>query len=152
MSKKFWILVIAAFVVINEILVDWVLAVLVGDYGVAEGVSEVTRYLTVDSLLFAAGFRAFPYGALLLVGLTSRLKHSVPGKLALWLALLAIAVIHFWGYWAMQYSFYTPDYTSSTSSLELIFVPIHALWIGAITGGFGFVLATFGIRSLKRLN
>ena len=152
MSKKFWILVIAAFVVINEILVDWLLAIFVGDYGVAEGFIDVTRYLTVDSLLFAAGFRAIPYGALLLVGLTTRLKHTIPGKLALWLALLAIAAIHFWGYWAMQYSFYTPDYTSSTSSLELIFVPIHALWIGAITGGFGFVLATFGIRSLKRLN
>ena len=152
MSKKFWILVIAAFVVINEILVDWLLAIFVGDYGVAEGFIDVTRYLTVDSLLFAAGFRAIPYGALLLVGLTTRLKHTIPGKLALWLALLAIAAIHFWGYWAMQYSFYTPDYTSSTSSLELIFVPIHALWIGAITGGIGFVLATFGIRSLKRLN
>ena len=150
MSKSFWIALIAAFVVINEILVDWVLAVLVGDYGVAEGVSEVTRYLTVDSLLFAAGFRAFPYGALLLVGLTSRLKHSVPGKLALWLALLAIAAIHFWGYWAMQYSFYTPDYTSSTSELELIFVPIHALWIGAITCWVGFVMVNRGIRKLQR--
>ena len=150
MSKKFWILVIAAFVVINEILVDWVLAVLVGDYGVAEGVSEVTRYLTVDSLLFAAGFRAIPYGALLLVGLTTRLKHTIPGKLALWLALLAIAAIHFWGYWAMQYSFYTPDYTSSTSELELIFVPIHALWIGAITCWVGFVIVNRGIRKLQR--
>ena len=150
MNKRFWIVLITAFVVINEILVDWVLAVLVGDYGVAEGVSEVTRYLTVDSLLFAAGFRAVPYGALLLVGLTTRLKHTIPGKLALWLALLAIAAIHFWGYWAMQYSFYTPDYTSSTSELELIFVPIHALWIGAITCWVGFVIVNRGIRKLQR--
>ena len=150
MSKKFWILVIAAFVVINEILVDWLLAIFVGDYGVAEGFIDVTRYLTVDSLLFAAGFRAIPYGALLLVGLTTRLKHTIPGKLALWLALLAIAAIHFWGYWAMQYSFYTPDYTSSTSELELIFVPIHALWIGAITCWVGFVVVNLGIRKLQR--
>tara|TARA_Y100001001_G_scaffold132191_1_gene131990 strand:- start:363 stop:815 length:453 start_codon:yes stop_codon:yes gene_type:complete len=150
MSKKFWILVIAAFVVINEILVDWLLAIFVGDYGVAEGFIDVTRYLTVDSLLFAAGFRAIPYGALLLVGLTTRLKHTIPGKLALWLALLAIAAIHFWGYWAMQYSFYTPDYTSSTSELELIFVPIHALWIGAITCWVGFVMVNRGIRKLQR--
>ena len=150
MSKKFWILVIAAFVVINEILVDWLLAIFVGDYGVAEGFIDVTRYLTVDSLLFAAGFRAIPYGALLLVGLTTRLKHTIPGKLALWLALLAIAAIHFWGYWAMQYSFYTPDYTSSTSELELIFVPIHALWIGAITCWVGFVVVNRGIRKLQR--
>ncbi|HCA75836.1 MAG TPA: hypothetical protein DGF36_05395 [Alteromonas sp.] len=150
MSKKFWILVIAAFVVINEILVDWLLAIFVGDYGVAEGFIDVTRYLTVDSLLFAAGFRAIPYGALLLVGLTTRLKHTIPGKLALWLALLAIAAIHFWGYWAMQYSFYTPDYTSSTSELELIFVPIHALWIGAITCWVGFVIVNRGIRKLQR--
>jgi hypothetical protein len=150
MSKKFWILVIAAFVVINEILVDWLLAIFVGDYGVAEGFIDVTRYLTVDSLLFAAGFRAIPYGALLLVGLTTRLKHTIPGKLALWLALLAIAAIHFWGYWAMQYSFYTPDYKSSTSELELIFVPIHALWIGAITCWVGFVVVNLGIRKLQR--
>lgn len=150
MSKKFWILVIAAFVVINEIMVDWLLAIFVGDYGVAEGFIDVTRYLTVDSLLFAAGFRAIPYGALLLVGLTTRLKHTIPGKLALWLALLAIAAIHFWGYWAMQYSFYTPDYTSSTSELELIFVPIHALWIGAITCWVGFVVVNLGIRKLQR--
>ena len=150
MSKSFWIALIAAFVVINEILVDWLLAIFVGDYGVAEGFIDVTRYLTVDSLLFAAGFRAIPYGALLLVGLTTRLKHTIPGKLALWLALLAIAAIHFWGYWAMQYSFYTPDYTSSTSELELIFVPIHALWIGAITCWVGFVIVNRGIRKLQR--
>ena len=150
MSKSFWIALIAAFVVINEILVDWLLAIFVGDYGVAEGFIDVTRYLTVDSLLFAAGFRAIPYGALLLVGLTTRLKHTIPGKLALWLALLAIAAIHFWGYWAMQYSFYTPDYTSSTSELELIFVPIHALWIGAITCWVGFVMVNRGIRKLQR--
>ena len=150
MNKCFWIVLITAFVVINEILVDWLLAIFVGDYGVAEGFIDVTRYLTVDSLLFAAGFRAIPYGALLLVGLTTRLKHTIPGKLALWLALLAIAAIHFWGYWAMQYSFYTPDYTSSTSELELIFVPIHALWIGAITCWVGFVIVNRGIRKLQR--
>ena len=150
MGKSFWIVLFTAFVVINETLVDWVLAIVVGDYGVAEGFARATRFLTVDSLLFAAGFRAIPYGALLLVGLTTRLKHTIPGKLALWLALLAIAAIHFWGYWAMQYSFYTPDYTSSTSELELIFVPIHALWIGAITCWVGFVMVNRGIRKLQR--
>lgn len=150
MSKSFWIVLIAAFVVINEILVDWVLAISVGDFGVAEGFSEVTRYLTVDSLLFAAGFRVIPYGALLLVGLTTSLKRSVPGKLALWFALLAIAAIHFSGYWGMQHSFYTPAHTSSTSALALIFVPIHAAWIGALTGGAVLMGAKLGIRLFKR--
>lgn len=150
MSKSFWIVLIAAFVVINEILVDWVLAILVGDFDVAEGFSEVTRYLTVDSLLFSAGFRVIPYGALLLVGLTTRLKHTIPGKFALWLALLAIAAIHFSGYWGMQHSLYTQAHTSSTSALAIIFVPIHAAWMGAIAGGVGFVMAKLGLRVLKR--
>ncbi|MDG6098058.1 hypothetical protein EXU34_11420 [Alteromonas sp. ZYF713] len=150
MGKSFWIVLFTAFVVINEILVDWVLSIVVGDYGVAEGFARVTRFLTVDSLLFAGGFRAIPYGALLLVGLTTRLKHSIPGKFALWLALLAIAVIHFWGYWDMQHSLYTPAHTSSTSALAVIFVPIHAVWIGAIAGGVGVVVVKFGLRILKR--
>jgi len=150
MGKSFWIMLIAAFVVINEILVDWVLAVSVGDFGVTEGFSEVTRYLTVDSLLFAAGFRVIPYGALMLVGLTTRLKRSVPGKVALWFALLAIAAIHFSGYWGMQHSLYTPAHTSSTSVLALIFVPIHAVWIGALTGGAVLMGAKLGIRLVKR--
>ena len=150
MGKSFWIVLFTAFVVINETLVDWVLAIVVGDYGVAEGFARVTRFLTVDSLLFAAGFRAIPYGALLLVGLTTRLKHSIPGKFALWLALLAIAEIHFSGYWGMQHSLYTEAHTSSTSALAIIFVPIHAAWMGAIAGGVGFVMAKLGLRILKR--
>ena len=150
MGKSFWIVLFTAFVVINETLVDWILAIFVGDYGVAEGFARATRFLTVDSLLFAAGFRAIPYGALLLVGLTTRLKHSIPGKFALWLALLAIAAIHFSGYWGMQHSLYTEAHTSSTSALAIIFVPIHALWIGAIAGGVGFLMAKLGLRILKR--
>ncbi|MEC9260003.1 MAG: hypothetical protein VYD53_01545 [Pseudomonadota bacterium] len=150
MGKSFWIVLIIAFVVINETLVDWVLAIFVGDYGVAEGFARVTRFLTIDSLLFAAAFRAIPYGALLLVGLTTSLKRSVPGKLALWLALLAIAAIHFCGYWGMQHSLYTTAHTSSTSALALIFVPIHAAWIGALTGGAVFVLTKLGVRLFKR--
>ena len=150
MGKSFWIVLFTAFVVINETLVDWVLAIVVGDYGVAEGFARATRFLTVDSLLFAAGFRASPYGALLLVGLTTRLKHTIPGKFALWLALLAIAAIHFSGYWGMQHSLYTGAHTSSTSALAIIFVPIHAAWMGAIAGGVGFVMAKLGLRVLKR--
>ena len=150
MGKSFWIVLFTAFVVINETLVDWALALVVGDYGVAEGFARATRFLTVDSLLFAAGFRAIPYGALLLVGLTTRLKHSIPGKFALWLALLAIAAIHFSGYWGMQHSLYTGAHTSSTSALAIIFVPIHAAWMGAIAGGVVFVMAKLGLRILKR--
>ena len=150
MGKSFWIVLFTAFVVINETLVDWVLAIVVGDYGVAEGFARATRFLTVDSLLFAAGFRAIPYGALLLVGLTTRLKHTIPGKFALWLALLAIAAIHFSGYWGMQHSLYTGAHTSSTSALAIIFVPIHAAWMGAIAGWVGFVMAKLGLRVLKR--
>ena len=150
MGKSFWIVLITAFVVINETLVDWLLAIFVGDYGVAEGFTKVTRLWTLDSVLFAAAFRAIPYGALLLVGLTTSLKRSVPGKLALWLALLAIAAIHFWGYWGMQHSLYTTAHTSSTSALALIFVPIHAAWIGALTGGAVLMGAKLGIRLFKR--
>lgn len=146
MGKSFWIGLITAFVVINEILVDWVLAVFVGDYGVAEGFTMVTRFLTVDSLLFAAGFRAIPYGALLLVGLTTNLKRSIPGKFALWSVLFVVMGLHFCGYWHMLYASYTPQRMSSTAVLNIILVPLNALPIGAVAGSVVFMGARFWQR------
>ena len=54
------VLMSAAFLV-NENIVQWALAVIVGDYGVVEGFKDAFKYFTIFGYLFLTAFRIIPY-------------------------------------------------------------------------------------------
>ncbi|RRJ23900.1 hypothetical protein EIK76_07570 [Rheinheimera mesophila] len=141
MRWLFWTLLLLSFLFINETTVNWLLAVIVCGYGPQSGFERATQYFTLDSFLFSASFRIIPYIVLSAVALFSSLKNSAIGKIALYSSLATISIFHFWGYWGMQHSLFTPEHTSSTSALAIIFIPIHAIWLSAVTGTLGYGLA-----------
>ncbi|MEE2000760.1 hypothetical protein QWY20_04790 [Alkalimonas sp. MEB108] len=149
MKWSFWLLMIIGFVFINENIVHWLLAIKVGGYSISDGYTAATRYFTWKSFLFSAYFRAIPYLILALVAVKSRLRFTSQGKTAIWFALAALLVIHFLGYWGMQYALYTPDHISSTASLAVIFIPFHATLLAIIGAAIGYALA-LGVQSALR--
>ncbi|MEP4888850.1 MAG: hypothetical protein ABJV04_02390 [Aliiglaciecola sp.] len=152
MKWLFWMLLFLSFLLINEITVEWLLAVVVGGYAPQPGFERATQYFTVHSFLFSASFRVIPYIVLSAVAvvLFSSLKKSSIGKIALYCSLAAISLFHFWGYWDMQHSHFTSEHTSSTSALAIIFIPIHAIWLSAVVGVLGYGLAKITRLVLNR--
>jgi len=141
MRWLFWALLFLSFLLINETAVQWILAVIVGGYAPQPGFECATQYFTLNSFFSSASFRIVPYIALAAVALFSNLKHSIIGKTALYCSLVTIALAHFWGYWNMQHSFFTTERTASTAALDIIFIPINSIWLGAVAGAFGYGLA-----------
>ena len=141
MRVSFWLCWFLSFLLVNEYLSEFFLAMFVGKHSVVKSWHIISSPFVFDSYLFSAMFRAIPYVMIAFIVITTGLKTTVHGKTALWFALITIAVIHFWGYWDMQHSFYTPARTSSTAGLAVIFIPIHAIWLSGIGGIIGYTLS-----------
>jgi hypothetical protein len=134
MNKWFWGVLIFCFFVINEITVDWLLAITIGGYGFEASFEHIFRYSSFFAYFESAPFRLIPY--LLLTSLAAFLGgyYSVHEKVAFWGALMAIALFHFWGYWGLHYPSYNGERLSSTAALALLFIPLHAIWVGLLAG------------------
>ena len=129
MSRTFGWLMIASFVVVNENVVNAILAMVIGNYSVSDAIEKVTQHYDAFAYFVSAAFRSIPYLALTLVVQKTTLVSTQLGKIAAWSELGLITVIHFCGYWAMQYSLYTPEHTSSTASLVLVTMPVFTLGV-----------------------
>ena len=132
---KQWYLVILALValLINENMVQWALALIVGQYGIAEGYKDVFEYFTVPGYLFFTGFRLVPYlglGIILDALSKTRLKDYV---LPVFIGgLVGILAMILWGSWMAMRPYYTDAHVSSTTAIAFIFIPMYALATGAI--------------------
>lgn len=137
MKGIFWLVLILLFLLVNEYLSKFALAVFVGDLAFSGAYERTFSTFSLTSYLLAASFRAIPFIALGLFAAKTQLNQFPSGKLVLWLLMLALAAFHFYGYWGMQYSLFTPEHTSSTSALAIISVPVGALMLGFISYGVG---------------
>ncbi|MGM0525595.1 MAG: hypothetical protein ACQEQ8_05305 [Pseudomonadota bacterium] len=149
MKRNFWIALLASFILVNEYLASWLLAIFVGDLDMQQAYARTFRFASFDSYLLTASFRAIPYIALALLAAKSKLSLSANGQSILWLMLIALAGFHLYGYWGMQYALFTPDHASSTSALAAIFIPIWALVIGS-AGYALFYIVSLISQYLKR--
>ncbi|WOI38637.1 hypothetical protein R1T43_06280 [Alteromonas sp. CI.11.F.A3] len=142
MNKWFWRVLILCFLMVNAETVDWLLAITIGGYSFDASDEHTFRYFSLSSYFDSAIFQLIPY--LLLAGLAAfqGRHYCVHEKIAFWAALIAITLFHCWGYWGVNYSSYTDGHLSSTASLALIFIPLHAIWVGLLTG------ITVGLLSL----
>ncbi|GAC16203.1 hypothetical protein [Aliiglaciecola lipolytica] len=138
MKWIFWTLLLLSFILINEITVQWLLAINIGGYEAHPGFERAIQNFTLDSFLFSSSFRLIPYSVLSAIALFSNLKNSTAGKIALSCSLAAISAFHFWGYWSMQHSLFTSEHTTSTAGLDILFIPIYAVWISTIAGGLAY--------------
>jgi hypothetical protein len=145
MKWKFWITLVLLFLLINEYLTEFLLALLVGEMDLSSAYESTFRYFSLDSYIDAATYRSIPYVALALFSAKSKLRQFSLGKLALWASVFCLAAFHFCGYWSMQHSLFTPAHTSSTSTLAIVFIPIWAL----IYGVLGYALLFIGFKAYR---
>ena len=131
------------FILINESTISWLLAVVVGQYGIVEGFEKAFRHFSITGFLLSSIFRLVPYLILILIVFKSKLTTSLAGWFAAWIAISVVVVFHAYGYWEVQHSLYTPERTSSTASIAFMFIPFYAIFYALIAGAVCYFLGLF---------
>lgn len=140
-----WTTLLAAIVlclVVSEYFVSWLLAVLVGNYGVIEGWQQAFHFFKIEAYYFSLCFRVIPFVffAVSMVFLeNSKTKYL---SVVSWTWLIIMVSFIGFGYWSSQHSLYTDEHTSSTASLDFIFIPFFAIPVGVIAGILGYISAS----------
>jgi len=119
--------------IINEQIVQWVLAVRVGSYSVAGGFQDAFKYFSVFGYLFFTAFRLVPYvglGMILIVLSKTRFKDYVPSVFVG--GLVGVLAMVVWGSWMALLPLYTGAHVSSTTAISFLFIPVYAVPTGAI--------------------
>jgi len=133
--QKYWHLVVLLLTAatVNENLVQWALAVQVGEHTVAAGFEDAFEYFTLFGYLFFTAFRLVPYvglGIILVILSKTKLKDYVlPVFIGGLIGILAMII---WGSWMALRPLYTDEHVSSTTALAFLFIPIYAVPTGAI--------------------
>lgn len=132
---KYWHLValLLAALIVNETLVQWILAVRVGGHTVAAGFEDAFEYFTLFGYLFFTAFRLVPYvglGIILVILSKTKLKDYVLPVFAG--GLIGILAMIVWGSWMAQRPYYTDEHVSSTTAIAFLFIPMYAVPTGAV--------------------
>lgn len=149
MQRTFWVTLVLLFLFVNEYASSFLLAIFVGDLGIFEAYERAFQHGSLDSYLMASGYRAIPFLALAAFAAISNTTSTRAGRMTIWAFALFISALHFYGYWTMQYSLFTPEHTSSTAVLAIIWVPIWALLLSVI-GYVLIVAANFITRMVRK--
>ena len=135
--KYYWYVLILAALFINENVVKWVLAVVVGNYSVKEGYIDAFEYFSLGGYLFLTAFRSIPYFILwLAVKSYVKRESSMTAGIA-WGGLIGILFMIVWGSWSAQHAYYTNEHVSSTSAIAFLLIPIYAIVTGFLGGFIG---------------
>ncbi|NOZ65912.1 MAG: hypothetical protein GXP00_05360 [Alphaproteobacteria bacterium] len=140
--KFFWCTFLFIFLFGSVGIVQWALAVVVGDYSLVEGFNDAFKYSTFGSYLLESEFRLIPYVILGLIVIFLKKENRAKIGIA-WGGLLGVAGFILWGYWVAQSPYYTNEHVSSTTAVAFIFIPIYAVAPGLIGGIIGGVYTAF---------
>ena len=133
---------------INEHVVQWVLAVHVGGYSVGAGFADAFAHFDMIGYVFFTAFRLVPYvllGLLLMFLERTRFSdYSAPVFVGGLIGILAMILVVAWG---AQAPYYTDERVSSTTALAFLFVPVYAVPAGIIGAALAAVLySPFRVR------
>lgn len=132
MNKLFWIALWVTALLLNENLVQWVLAVQVGKLGLMEGFTDAYRFFTLAGYAFFTAFRLVPYLLLAWVVRSSIKKKRKATVGIAWGGLLGIALMIASSLWAALMPLYTGEHASSTTAIAFLFIPFFAIVTGAM--------------------
>jgi hypothetical protein len=150
MKSKFWVIAIILCLAINESLMNWMLAVFVGNYNLIEGFERGFKFFSFKGYLLSLSFRIIPFIALaVVIGLFKSILSKYISVIS-WCWLISIVFFMAFGYWDVQHSLYTSAHTSSTTPIAFMFIPIYAVAIGLALGVFGLVCAVIYSQIKKR--
>jgi hypothetical protein len=137
--REYWYLVVLLFaaLVVNENIVQWVLAVQIGGHTVGTGFEDAFEYFTIFGYLFLTAFRLVPYAglgiAVVILSKTELKNYVLPVFIG---GLMGILVIILWGSWMALRPFYTEEHVSSTTAVSFIIIPIYAVPAGVLGAVF----------------
>jgi hypothetical protein len=138
LEKYYWYIFFIAFFLVNENLIQWLLAVAVGNYSVIDGFQDAYKYFTLTGYVFFSAFRAIPYAILFFI-IRSRIRKGEKSLSGIaWGGLVGILTFIILGSWMSLHSLYTDEHTSSTTAIAFIFIPIYAIVSGLIGGLIGY--------------
>ena len=126
MKRIFWFTFVLTFLLANEYLSKFLLAVFVGQLDFLQAVERTFQYSSFSSYLFSASFRTAPFIVLGIFAAKSNVRFAKIGRFCIWSILSLMALFILYGYWEMQHSLFTDEHTSSTSALAIIWIPIWA--------------------------
>ena len=132
--NKYWCLVVLLFfgLVVNENVVQWILAVQVGGHTVGSGFEEAFESFSILGYLFVTAFRLIPYVGLgILIVIVSKTRFYENVLPVFFGGLIGILAIIVWGSWEALLPLYTEEQVSSTTAISFIFIPIYAIPAGA---------------------
>ena len=119
--------------IINEQIVQWVLAVRVGSYSVAGGFQDAFKCFSILGYLFFTAFRLVPYvglGMILIVLSKTGFRDYIPSVFVG--GLVGVLAMVVWGSWMALLPLYTGAEVSSTTAISFLFIPVYAVLTGAI--------------------
>ena len=132
---KYWYLAILLLIalIINENVVQWALAVIIGGHTLASGFQDAFEHFTIAGYLFFTAFRAVPYAilgtALFFLPKISSKEYFIPVFAG---GLIGIVAMILWGSWVTLKPFYTEVRISSTTALAFLWIPYYAVMSGAV--------------------
>lgn len=132
MSKFFWVLFWVTALLLDHYLVQWALALRVGNLGLLEGFNDAYRYFTPAGWVMLTAIRLLPYLVLAWVVRLSARKQSKVTLGVAWGGYLGIVLMIASSYWAALHPMYTGEHVSSTTAIAFVIIPFYAIITGAL--------------------
>lgn len=135
MSKSnYWLPILFFALIVNENLIQWALAVSVGEHTIKSGFNNAFEYFTLLGYLFMTLFRLVPYISLALIlsylSRTGFKDYCFPVFIG---GLIGILSFIIYGLWTSQHAYYTDEHVSSTTPISFLFIPIYAVPVGLLS-------------------
>ncbi len=147
-TRQYLIALLVPALIINENLVQWALAVVVGDHSFASGFQDAFQPFNGGSYLILTAFRLLPYVVLgVIIGILSktRLRNYAPAVLIGGLVgILAMILV---GSWVSLSPIYTDEALTPAIAIAFVWIPIYAV----LTGAIGAIVAAILYRPLRAM-
>lgn len=137
--RWFWIVLFFMAFFVNENIVQWVLAVIVGHFNVLDGF----KFFSFNGYVFFTSIRLIPYLFLgVIVFILVKKQKDISIGIA-WGGLFGISAMIIYGSWSSLHPLYTGEHVSSTTALTFLVLPFLAIVTGVIGGliGWGISIA-----------
>lgn len=147
--KWFWYFLFFMAFFVNENMVFWALAIIVGNYNVTDAFSKTFKYFTFGGYAFFTAIRLIPY--LILGGVVALLKARQKRATAgiAWGGLAGIVYMIVSESWKVQHAFFTGEHVSSTTGLAFLVIPFFAIVTGLIGALTGWAISFIIIKRIK---
>jgi hypothetical protein len=139
--------------IINENLVQWAIAVVIGDHNLISGFQDAFQHFNGGGYLVLTAFRLLPYvclGVIVAVLSKTRFRNSAPAVLIG--GLVGILAMILLGSWVSLSPIYTGEPVTPAIAIAFVWIPIYAVLTGAIGAVAAVVLQRVFRVSFKPMN